>query len=115
MRQAMKHNRVAGGILREADLFLHRWRVCVVCSATKSCVNSPLSLPNKVIFINTRENVWNFCIFSKIHIVFDRIYKIIQGFPLFSLEIACASVYFADFHKIVRNLLQIYIYIEYNV
>ena len=52
-----------------------------------------------------------FLYISKIHIVFNRIYKIIQRFPLFSLEIACASVYFADFHKIVRNLLQIYIYI----
>ena len=40
-------------ILREVDLFLHRWRVCVVCSATESCVNSPLSLPHNAIFANT--------------------------------------------------------------
>ena len=40
-------------ILREVDLFLHRWRVCVVCSATESCVSSPLSLPHNAIFANT--------------------------------------------------------------
>ena len=44
-------------ILREVDLFLHRWRVCVVCSATESCVSSPLSLPHNAIFAKDRKSV----------------------------------------------------------